>query len=132
MAYLAFQDLGGAAAVRAGASVPAPAPEANGLTRLEWSVVACARRDGRSTLRPESRWFRLLRTAFGWPNPQLADGRLEALRRMAVLAWRDGYAVAGYEVRAFLAAGFTPAQYELMVDHISVARTLPPRTARFA
>ena len=51
---------------------------------------------------------------------------------MAVLAWHDGYTVAAYEVRAFFAAGFSARQYETMVNHISAARTLPPRTVTFA
>jgi hypothetical protein len=128
MAYLAFQDLGGAAAVRAVASAAAPVAESGSLTDLEWSVIACARLDRRGSLRAEGRIDRLLRAVTGRPNPRLADQRLEALRRMAVLAWRDGYTVAAHEVRSLLAAGFTARQYETMVNHISAARVLPPRT----
>lgn len=130
MAYLAFQDLGGAAAVRAIAAPSADIDASDRLTRLEWSVVACARRDGRRSLRAEGRLDRMLRALTGRPNPRLADGRLEALRRMAVLAWRDGYTVAAYEVRAFLSAGFTTGQYETLVNHVSAARVLPPRTVK--
>ena len=72
MAYLAFQDLGGAAAVRALASAPAPVVETGRLSQVEWAVVACARRDGRGSLRPASWSARLLRLVFGRPDPRLA------------------------------------------------------------
>lgn len=129
MAYLAFQEFAATAAARAIAAPAAAAIDAGRLTRLEWTVVDCARRDGRRSLRGEGRWDRLVRGLTGRPNPRLADPRLEALRRMAVLAWADGYTVPAYEVRAFLSAGFTTRQYETLVDRISAARILPPRTA---
>lgn len=126
MAYLAFQDLGGAAAVRDahGATPVADRVPAAGdwLSALEWSVVAIARKDGRSSLARPSRLSVAIRTIFNQRNPRLADERLEALRRMAVLTWRDGYTVPSHEVRAFIDAGFTPGQYETMVDSIGVAR----------
>ena len=132
MAYLAFQDLGGAAGVRyAYHGEPTLAPAAAGndrLTALEWSVVAMARKDGRGSLRRPGRVSTAIRTLFNQPNPMLADERLEALRRMAVLTWQDGYTVPTREVRAFLRAGFTPGQYETMVDSISAAKVIPPRT----
>lgn len=126
MAYLAFQDLGGAAAVRNMHCVTPVAdrvPTADDrLSALEWSVVAIARKDRLSSLARPSRMSVALRTIFNQRNPKLADERLEALRRMAVLTWRDGYTVPSHEVRAFITAGFTPGQYETMVDSIGVAR----------
>ena len=50
---------------------------------------------------------------------QLADPKLEALRRMAVHSWRGGYAVPPQEVRAFREAGWSAEQYELLVDSIA-------------
>lgn len=134
MAYLAFQDLGGAAAVRhayRAAPAPDPVPAADDrLTALEWSVVALARRDSRSSLRQPGRTATAIRALFNRPNPKLADERLEAVRRMAVLTWADGYAVSAAEVRAFLDAGFTAGQYETMVDSIGAAKARARRTAK--
>ena len=65
---------------------------------------------------PQSSWFGSRR------NPDLADPRLEALRRLAVIAWHRGYAIATAEIRAFKQAGFTMAQYELVLASISRGR----------
>ncbi len=132
MGCLAFQQSDGMAVAQR-ADRPTPIadcvpPVADRLTPLEWSVVAIARRDRRSTLRRPGRLSVAIRMLFGRPNPMLADVRLEALRRMAVLTWRDGYTVPSREVRTFLAAGFTPGQYETLVDRISAAHMIPPRT----
>lgn len=130
MAYLAFSELGGAAAIRhAHAATPKADPIATvgeRLSALEWSVVALARRDRRSSLNRPSRMSTALRAIFNQRNPKLADERLEALRRIAVLTWRDGYTVPSHEVATFLEAGFTPGQYETMVDSIGVARRARP------
>lgn len=103
------------------------------LSALEWQVVALARRDRLSSLREPSRLTRAFATIFGETrNPRLADPSLEALRRMAVLSWHHGYSVTSSEVRAFTAAGYTPDQYELMVDSIGVALAGSRRAARVA
>lgn len=118
MAYLAFSELGGG-------DVLAPAPvEAipARLTPLEWSVVAIAWSDRLSSLRRPGRIARAMGGLFGGHNPRLADPRLEALRRMAVLTWHHGYTVPPHEVRAFGDAGYSPDQYELLVDSIAAAR----------
>lgn len=131
MAYIAFQEFDGVGGVRPAyrpAATRAPASGTDRLTTLEWSVVAIARNDGPASLRPPGRVSAMLRALFKQRNPMLADARLEALRRMAVLTWRDGYTVPSREVRAFLDAGFTPGQYETMVDHIGIARAAPPGT----
>ena len=121
MGYLAFQDIGGGACP--GQVTPqADATPATRLSALEWSVVALARKDRLASLRPEGTLATALRMLFREPNPVLADARLEALRRMAVLSWRYGYTVPSSEVKAFLTAGFTPRQYETMVDSITAAR----------
>ena len=134
MAYLTFQDLGGGT-VLAQDHAMAPTRDvvpATGdrLSGLEWSVVAIARRDRPASLRRPGRMAVALRALFKQPNPKLADERLEALRRMAVLTWQDGYTVPSREVHAFLEAGFTSGQYETLVDSISAAKVIPPRTVR--
>jgi hypothetical protein len=86
------------------------------LSALEWSVVALARNDRLSTLRNPGRISMAMSCLFGFQhNPRLADPRLEALRRIAVLSWHRELAVHGSEVKAFVAAGFTLEQYELVV-----------------
>jgi hypothetical protein len=56
-------------------------------------------------------------------NPRLADPRLEALRRTAVLAWHRGAkALSDAEKEAFTAAGFTPGQYRTLLASIGAAR----------
>jgi alkylhydroperoxidase family enzyme len=134
MAFLAFNEPGMAGVARASIAATAPvrsAPVADPaeavpaatLTDLERSVIAIARHDRVSTLRTPGRASRWLALLFGLrSNPRLADDRLEALRRIAVLSWRHGYAVPAVELRAFLAAGYSPAQYELVVDRINDAR----------
>ncbi len=105
---------------------PAAAPKkaaASGLTALEWSVVALAQRDRLSSLREPSPLSIALGRVFGrgGRSPTLADPRLEALRRMAVLSWHRGFAVPTHELTAFLRAGFTIDQYEAMVASIGAA-----------
>lgn len=126
MAYLAFAEAG----VPVAAQTPvftSPKPAAAAATAqfsaLEWSVVALAERDSLSTLRNPSRMAVALGNLFGdTRNPKLADPRLEALRRLAVLTWHHGYRVAESAVRAFVAAGFTLHQYELLAGSIVSAR----------
>ncbi|KTT72048.1 hypothetical protein NS334_09740 [Sphingomonas endophytica] len=108
-------------------TAPLPAPVAEDLptklSALEWSVVALARNDRLSSLRQPGRMAKALGIVFKSPhNPMLADERLEALRRIAVLGWHYGYTVPTEELSRFLHAGFTTAQYELMMDSIGVAR----------
>lgn len=127
MAYLAFAEAGDSlpAAIPAAAPPPkatAPAARAQ-FTALEWSVVALAERDPLSTLRNPSRMAVALGNLFGdRRNPRLADPKLEALRRLAVLTWHHGYRVAESAVRAFVAAGFTLQHYELLAGSIVSAR----------
>ncbi|MES2337346.1 MAG: hypothetical protein V4537_04530 [Pseudomonadota bacterium] len=124
MAYIDFAT----DAVLAGPPVtprhdPTPA-DATGLSALEWSVVALAQRDGMGSLGQPGRLSIALGNVFGTRghNPRLADPRLEALRRMAVLSWHRGFAVPVNELRAFHAAGFSPAQYDTLLASISAAR----------
>jgi len=122
MAYLAFDDTG-LAPVEARAHAPAADPSRPArLSALEWAVVALARRDTLGSLRHPGRLSVALRAVFRQHNPRLADERLEALRRMAVLSWHHGFTVPSREVAAFLAAGFTGDQYEALLASIGVAR----------
>lgn len=125
MAYLAFAETAGGASapIPFFTQAPAPAAPAASFSALEWSVVALAERDRVSSLRTPGAMAVALGALFGErPNPRLADERLEALRRMAVLSWHHGYTVPSREIAAFVGAGFTLDHYELLVDSIGVAR----------
>jgi hypothetical protein len=96
------------------------------FSRLEWSVIRLARVDGLSTLREPGRWGRFVNWLMNRKgSPELANERLEALRRMAVLSWHFGFTVPGDDVASFLSAGFSPDQYELMVRSIRAAISTP-------
>lgn len=97
------------------------------LSALERSVVALARNDRLSTLRTPGRFTTALRTFLRQNNPRLADERLEALRRMAVLAWHHSFQVPSRELRAFFDAGFTVGQYEALMGEIAATRAAEPR-----
>lgn len=119
MASLNFAAADGAAPL----ATEAPTSAARGFSGLEWSVIAIARRDRLASLKEPGRVATALGTLFGtWQNARLADGRLEALRRIAVLAWHKSYAVPLSELRAFLAAGFSLDQYETLQTSIGRGR----------
>ena len=130
MAYLAFNTID-AALPLAPIADPIPASTARDdryaddarFGALEWSVIALARNDRLSSLREPGRLSVALRAVIRQNNPCLADERLEALRRMAVLAWHQSFQVAASELRAFFDAGFTHGQYEPMMASIAAART---------
>ena len=97
---------------------------------LEWAVIRLARVDGLSTLRPPGRFRRFVNWLLGREGvPQLANERLEALRRISVLSWHFGFTVPGDDVADFLSQGFSPDQYELMVRSIRAAISGPQRIA---
>lgn len=109
-------------------AIPANDPETPEFTRLEWSVIRLARADGLSSLRDPGRLGRFANWLMGRTgSPKLANERLEALRRMAVLSWHYGFTVPGDEVAGFLSQGFTPDQYELMVRSIRASIGTPQR-----
>jgi hypothetical protein len=121
MAYLAFGEI--LAATTAARVADVTGEVGVGFTALEWSVIALAERDSIASLREPSRIAVAIYNVFGdRPNPRLADPRLEALRRIAVLGWRHGRDIEGQEVRDFVAAGFTRDHHDLLVDGISAAR----------
>lgn len=108
------------------ADVPANDTAKADFSRLEWSVIRLARVDGLSTLREPGRFGRFINWLMNRKGvPSLANERLEALRRMAVLSWHYGFTVPGDDVADFLSAGFSPDQYELMVRTIRAAISAP-------
>jgi hypothetical protein len=118
MAYLDIDNMF-AAPVRSRATRPVAAKEA-GFSALEWSVIAVSRRDNIASLEDPSRMSRALGSLFGFgTTSKLADPRLEALRRLAVHAWRRGYALPQAEIDRFLEAGFTIDQAETLVASVT-------------
>jgi hypothetical protein len=117
MAFISFAE---------GELLHAPAPSVAprpSFSALEWSVIALARRDRLGTLNQPGRISKAIASLFGlWRDSTLADGRLEALRRMAVLAWHKGHTVPVSELRAFKAAGFSSDQYEMLQASIGSGR----------
>jgi hypothetical protein len=124
MAYMDFAALQGTR-IATPAEVMAPRTQTrSGFSALEWQVVALAQHDRISSLEQPGKLSIALGMIFGGqrPNPRLADLRLEALRRLAVLAWHRGYSLPRHEIRAFHEAGFTPDQYETLLASISRGR----------
>lgn len=118
MAYLDLESGYSAPVTARSAAVDKPAEP--GFSPLEWSVIALARRDPLRSLAAPSRLSRAMGSLFGRGTAtSLADPRLEALRRMAVYAWRRGFALPQTEVKRFRAAGFNDAQLETLVDSVT-------------
>ena len=93
------------------------------LSALEWSVVAMAERARLSSIREPSRFISALNAIFGINRPnRLANDGLEAVRRIAVLAWHHGWNVPKSELAAFIDAGFSADHFELIQNSIGEAR----------
>ena len=128
MAYLSRIEPHDAQPVTLSAANDASRPE-TGFSNLEWSVVRLARVDSLWTIRTAGRLRRFWNWVVGRGNPELANPKLEALRRMAVLTWHYGFTVPGDDVANFISAGFSPDQYELMAGSINAALSTPRRIA---
>jgi hypothetical protein len=97
------------------------------LSALEWSVVAVARNDSLASLREPGRLGMAMAALFGGrQNPKLTDPRLEALRRVAVLAWHHGYTLPVSEIKNFMKAGFSADQFETLLASVSRGRAARP------
>ena len=128
MAYLSRIEPHDAQPVALSAANDASRPE-TGFSNLEWSVVRLARVDSLWTIRTAGRLRRFWNWVVGRGNPELANPKLEALRRMAVLTWHYGFTVPGDDVANFISAGFSPDQYELMAGSINAALSAPRKAA---
>lgn len=123
MAYLDVLESGQLNATRIGTRAlrPLARPETISFSRLEWTVVALAKHDGPASLTEPGPLASTLRRIFGQPRTlRLADDRLEALRRTAVLARRWGHRLPAAEVSAFHAAGFTPSQLDTLLGSVEL------------
>lgn len=96
---------------------------AQGFSAAEWQIVRLAQTDGRASLRQPGRWSKIRTLIFGeQPHFRLADSRLEALRRLAVEAWHEGFAVRPSAIDEFLKAGFSEGQLETLLSAVTAAR----------
>lgn len=128
MAYLDFREAGFATLARRSVPIAAEqvvlaAPESDELGVVEWAVVALAKMDRLSSIRPPSRLLAFLTRIFTTPvNPQLANERLEALRRLAVQLWRRDVPLSVEEEEAFLGNGFSRSALARISDNIAARR----------
>ncbi len=101
------------------------------LSMLERRVVELAREDRLTSLHPVRPRSWLGRLVFGPqpPSPRLANERLEALRRLAVVAWHEGYQLPASALREAQAAGFSEAQTGAVVDLVARLRAPVRRLA---
>jgi hypothetical protein len=109
---MAYASFGQSVLAQDGAYESAGAAESQsaevGFAPLELKVIALAEADPVASIGPPRRLHRFFERWFGFklPNP-LADERLEALRRFAVLARVTGGRLPAEEVKHFLTAGFS-------------------------
>ena len=124
MAYLNLAEMQGTAIAMPRDLIVAKPRTVTGLSALEWQVVAIAQHDRLSTLEKPGRMAIALGVIFGGEraNPRLADPKLEALRRISVLAWHKGFRLPQHEIRAFQEAGYTADQLETLLASISRGR----------
>ena len=95
-----------------------------GLGRDEWSVVDFARNDGLWSLTPDGLLARVARVLFGIQPPRpLANERLEALRRFAVVAWKRGR-VGIAQASELAAVGFSCVDARLVLDYVARRRKI--------
>jgi hypothetical protein len=93
------------------------------LTRRDWSIVALAESDRLASLREPGPFSKALAALFGIrPANKLANSRSETLRRVAVHAWQGDSNVPASELQAFVEAGFSMDQYQLIQVSIDKRR----------
>ena len=115
MAYLEQRQFSSSKPLDYAAIADEALPEPD-FSQLEWSVIRLARGDGLATIRRPGLLRRVYNFLIGKSgSPRLANDRLEALRRIAVQAWKFGYLIPGQEIADFLTAGFSLDQYGLLV-----------------
>lgn len=93
------------------------------LSRQDWSIVALAESDRLASLQEPGPLSRAIEVLFGIrPANKLANTRSETLRRVSVHAWQGGSGIPTSELQAFVEAGFSMDQYELIQVSIEKRR----------
>lgn len=95
------------------------------LSVLDHRVIELARQDSLETLRPQRKrgWFTRLILGPAPASPMLANEQLEALRRLAVQVWHNGYLAPVSALKEAQAAGYTEDQIGAVVDTIGRLRS---------
>ena len=124
MAFVDFSDAAPRALTASTFLAFDPVDRADTLTAIERRVVELARGDGLDTLRPPRKrgWF--ARLVLGSPpaSPMLANEKLEALRRLAVRAWHQGYRLPVSALKEAEAAGYSENQIGAVIDAVGRSR----------
>ncbi|MGH6780744.1 MAG: hypothetical protein ACREB5_01370 [Sphingomonadaceae bacterium] len=118
MAYRAFDEWPQGHAAKPTAAHMGLAGKTAVFSALELRVIALSVNENAASLEPRSRLGGIIAALFGWKrgNP-LADPRLEALRRFAVLARVLGDRLADFEHNSFVDAGFSHGQAAWLRRH---------------
>lgn len=97
-----------------------------GLSELDWRVVEIARDNGPRSLNPDGFWARLSRDLFGLPVArQLANQKLEALRRFCVRAWYWDL-IRTRDLRMLTDAGYSRSAASQILAHVAGYRGFTP------
>ena len=120
MAFIEFSEIAGETVVGPRLAATLSAKAVTPLSQLEWRVVELARSDGLISLRPQRKRSWLSRFVLGPnpPSPMLADEKLEALRKLAVLAWHHGYTLPSSAMKQTVSAGYSEWQVGQVIDAI--------------
>lgn len=129
MAFIDFTDAAlhalPATATAFGRNIPeAPLAGADPLSHFERRIVELARTDSLDTLLPQRKrgWFARLIFGPQPPSPMLANEQLEALRRLAVQAWHNGYTLPASVMKEARVAGHSEAKIGAVIDFIGRSR----------
>ena len=96
------------------------------LNDVDWQVIDMARADGPRSINPDGAFTRFLRDFFGLPIArQLANERLEALRRFSVRAWYWDL-IRSRDVRTLMEAGYRSADVFQILAHVAGYRGFTP------
>jgi hypothetical protein len=130
MAFIDFTDAALQALPATSAAFGRTIPEtpvvaaADPLSHFERRIVELARTDSLETLRPQRKrgWFARLIFGPQPPSPMLANEQLEALRRLAVQAWHNGYTLPASVMKEARVAGHSEAKIGAVIDFIGRSR----------
>ena len=96
------------------------------LTDIEWRVAEIARSDGPRSINPDGRLPKILRNFFGLPIARnLANEKLEALRRFCVRAWYWDL-IRSRDVRSLIQAGYSMSDASRILAHVADYRGFTP------
>jgi len=96
------------------------------LTELEWRVVEMALNDGPRSMNPDGRLARFVRFFFGISTARnLANEKLEALRRFCVRAWHWSL-IRSEDLGKLMDAGYPSSAVFQIVAHIASSRGFAP------